>query len=672
MLLKTRVILILAIYLGLICNVSATTLTKQTHACIMLGSTPSLIIKYKHISSSKNPSLDKTKIHTLSSNMAAFTSVKAMSGEAYIAYFSPGKMMQSGQIKPGCYSPAIIDALLQEVKSKADIEYADANSLMYISKMDMPNVKQRLSIPVIDPIQWDMLNPPGGIDTQSAYSISMGNPNTITAVLDSGILNNDSLNPNILSGVTFNNNGSYHTGAAPSCDASCEGYDHGTHVSGTVSASGVLAYGMQIYGVAPLAKILPVNVFTKLTDSLNCDGSPPCIVSFVSDQVNALNWLSGQGFSGLPAAQYVTMINMSLGGFGSCGASRQTAFNSLIAKDISIAVAAGNDNIDASFESPANCLGVMPVAAIDRSGYGTFYSNYGNIVSFAAPGGDTTLADANGVYSTVENAYAFFQGTSMASPHAAGIGALLYSIDPTLTPAGILNLMQTTAIPFPSGGPGLSCTPSLPCGSGIINAYLASAAAYALAPTLTWTPDVSSVVNTITQATISWQAAAWSPARTTPIRYTVNLDGQDVASCTQIAATSCVLHLSPNTSYTVIVRATDARQIYTPLMSSPYMFAMPAVVIKAPVVTIAARNPLKLTSVYVYYTDLGGPVPDNYMVNGLFGGAQVSVDAGKNRFILDNISTPKQIDNVTISAVYGSVIAQSNAFTIPSILGRVK
>src|SRR6185436_19051177 len=103
---------------------------------------------------------------------------------------------------------------------------------------------------------------------------------------------------------------------------------------------------------------------------------------------------------------------------------------------------AGNENQNVSNSNPANCSGVVAIAAVNRSGGRAFYSNYGTLVSVAAPGGDTSSSASNGILSTLNSgtttpgadSYAFYQGTSMATPHVSGVAALLYAVKPTITP----------------------------------------------------------------------------------------------------------------------------------------------------------------------------------------------------------------------------------------------
>src|SRR5690606_18708157 len=133
-------------------------------------------------------------------------------------------------------------------------------------------------------------------------------------------------------------------------------------------------------------------------------------------------------------------------------------------KNISVVVAAGNDNDDVSKVNPANCLYAIPVAATSPSRHGAYYSNYGASIPFAAPGGDDNGGLSDEIYSTIENTYGYKEGTSMAAPHVAGMSVLMYSLDPTLTPESVTDILQKTATKFADGGSGKSCVPEKPCG----------------------------------------------------------------------------------------------------------------------------------------------------------------------------------------------------------------
>jgi serine protease len=168
---------------------------------------------------------------------------------------------------------------------------------------------------------------------------------------------------------------------------------------------------------------------------------------------------------------------MSLGGSGSCDTTTQNAINSARSRGTVVVVAAGNSNANASTTSPANCSGVITVAATNRSGGRSYYSNFGAVVDVAAPGGDTQSGTANGVLSTLNSGtttpssdtYAFYQGTSMATPHVAGVVALMLSRNSALTPDELESRLKSSTRAFPA-----TCSQ---CGTGIVNALAAVNAA---------------------------------------------------------------------------------------------------------------------------------------------------------------------------------------------------
>ncbi len=137
-------------------------------------------------------------------------------------------------------------------------------------------------------------------------------------------------------------------------------------------------------------------------------------------------------------------------------------------------VAAGNENADAADSQPANCDGVITVAATDREGNRAEYSNFGAATDIAAPGGETSTGLFDGILSTVnsgarspsDETYAYYQGTSMATPQAAGVAALLLAKDPNLSPFGVETVLKATARPIP----GL-CLRN--CGAGLVEASAA-------------------------------------------------------------------------------------------------------------------------------------------------------------------------------------------------------
>ncbi len=232
---------------------------------------------------------------------------------------------------------------------------------------------------------------------------------------------------------------------------------HGTHVAGTIAARG--NNGTGVVGVAYGAKLVIARVLGR------CGGS-------TSDIADAIVWSAGGTVAGVPAnPQPAQVLNMSLGGQYPCSASptTQAAIDSARARGATVVVAAGNANLDAAGFSPASCSGVISVAAIGDGGSRAPYSNYGTGVDLAAPGGDMSRGSAAGILSTYNggattpgsDSYAYLQGTSMASPHVAGVVALLYAARPTITPDEVEAVLKANVRPFPG-----SCSG---CGSGLVD-----------------------------------------------------------------------------------------------------------------------------------------------------------------------------------------------------------
>lgn len=255
---------------------------------------------------------------------------------------------------------------------------------------------------------------------------------------------------------------------------------HGTVVSGEVAE--LTNNGLGMAGVAYNAKVLPVRVLG------HCGG-------YDSDISDAIEWASGGHIDGVPdLAQPVQVINMSLGGQGTCDATvpEYTAIKDAISRGTTVVVAAGNSTADVSNFTPASCPGVVAVASNGITGKRAFYSNYGKGVTISAPGGGIYANDAssgtevdNGfVWQAINEgtttptypadpteAYGGMAGTSQASPHVAGtvalvVGALKAAGLPALSPADMTNVLVKSARAFP-------VTEDHPIGAGIVDANAA-------------------------------------------------------------------------------------------------------------------------------------------------------------------------------------------------------
>ncbi|MER6349636.1 S8 family serine peptidase [Streptomyces sp. NPDC001532] len=371
---------------------------------------------------------------------------------------------------------ALVD--LGEDLTKADVadviaEYRADPQVAYV-------VPDRLNTPQADPNdtdyakQWDLFEATAGMNVPGAWNTTTGTGVTV-AVIDTGYVAHSDLAANIVGGYDFiadtavsvDGDGRDGNPADPGdwynagdCGAGVPASNsswHGTHVAGTIAAATNNAKGMA--GIAYGAKISPLRVLGK------CGG-------YDSDIIDAITWASGGTVSGVPANGNVAkVINMSLGGDGACTSATQNAINAAVNRGTTVVVAAGNDNENVSGHSPGNCNNVISVAATSRTGAKASYSNYGTLVDISAPGGQTSTGTANGIYSTLNSgtktpsteSYAYYQGTSMATPHIAGLAALMESANPALTPAQIESAIKSNARALPgacSGG----------CGAGLADA----------------------------------------------------------------------------------------------------------------------------------------------------------------------------------------------------------
>ncbi len=354
-------------------------------------------------------------------------------------------------------------ALMADVAASAAVSYVEPDAVMRAALT--PNDTHY-------GVQWHYHEATAGMNLPAAWDNATGT-GQVVAVVDTGITTHSDLGTNILAGYDFissstaarDGNGRDSNPAdqgdwwaAGECGLPYGSNSswHGTHVAGTVAALSNNAKG--VAGVAFNAKVVPVRVLGK------CGGT-------LSDIADGIIWASGGTVSGIPAnANPAKVINMSLGGGGTCGATYQNAINSAVGRGATVVVAAGNENTNASSSQPANCANVVTVAATDRAGNRASYSNYGTVVDVSAPGGEVDVSAANGIASTLNTGtttpgsetYVYYEGTSMATPHVAGLVALMLS-KKSMTPADVEATLKANVRALPgtcSGG----------CGAGLVDA----------------------------------------------------------------------------------------------------------------------------------------------------------------------------------------------------------
>jgi serine protease len=292
----------------------------------------------------------------------------------------------------------------------------------------------------------------------------------VVAVLDSGIQPHPDLQPRYLGGydfITADDNAADNQPGRDSDPTDTGTTDqassqlHGMHVAGIVGAHTDNAVGMA--GVDWSCKLLPVRVLGTLGGA----GQD-------SDIADAIRWAAGLHVDGVPDnANPAQVINMSFGAPGGSGLL-QSAIDDVDALGVIVVSAAGNDGGDTAMYAPAGLNHVIAVGASDATGGITFYSNRGPRLDLLAPGGDLTVD--SGIVSTMFDetdgfTYVALNGTSQASPHVAGVAALMKAIDPLIGGARARMILTSTADPAHQCADG--------CGGGLLDADAAVAAVQA-------------------------------------------------------------------------------------------------------------------------------------------------------------------------------------------------
>jgi thermitase len=246
------------------------------------------------------------------------------------------------------------------------------------------------------------------IQAATAWDTSQGSGVKV-AVLDCGI---DTGHPDLAGKTVLERNFT----ASPTTNDLC---NHGTHVAGTIAANTDNSVG--VAAVAPGAMVLNGKV-------LNDTGS-----GFFSSIDTAIQWAADNG---------AKVISMSLGGTTTCPTGTQAAANYAWSKGAVIVAAAGNSSV-AGAMAPANCQNVIGVAATDSRDTMASFSNFGPEVDVGAPG-VSILSTVNPTLNAGKE-YASFSGTSMATPHVAGVLALIWATSPGASPAAVRDRLFTTA-----------------------------------------------------------------------------------------------------------------------------------------------------------------------------------------------------------------------------------
>jgi serine protease len=410
----------------------------------------------------------------------------------------------------------------------------------------VPNERERRLQTPNDPLfgeQW-WLRPVSGSDGnvisqrlrgvpgfQRGWQQNTGAAAARVAVLDTGITTHPELAGRVLGGHDFvsdaavanDGNGRDTDPTDPgdwvsAADAATPDFDgctvedsswHGTLIAGIVAAR--TNEGAGVAGANWDGRIVPVRVAGK------CGAD-------VHDIIDGMRWAAGLPVAGAPPnPNPARIINLSFGGSAACTQAYQEAINAIRAAGAVLVVAAGNERTAPT--RPASCVGAIGVAAVNRDGFKTNYSNFGPTLKIATVGGDDgeglwgDLFDDGGlltIYNTGTtvpgtSTHAYLFGTSFATPVVAGALSLMLSVNPALSADQLLSGLALTARPHVTSPHIGACSSANPwrclcttatCGAGLLD--VEQALLYAAAPTTyvapAWTPAVLNNTQTATAA----------------------------------------------------------------------------------------------------------------------------------------------------------------------------
>ncbi len=339
-----------------------------------------------------------------------------------------------------------VEQAVAEFAALAEVEYAEPNMIVKVQMV--PNDPYYGQGDALG-FDYDNLWGHSYINASDAWDVSQGE-GVVVAVVDTGLqLDHEDIVDNVWvneaeipdNGIDDDGNGYIddYTGwdFANSDNDPSDFHGHGTHVSGTIAAVGNNNLG--IIGIAPKAKIMPLK-------GLGDNGS-----GNIYNLAKALYYAADMG---------ADVINNSWGGYGQSSVI-EDAVAYAHAKGSVVVAAAGNDRMETTFVNPANAKYAITVGSIGWSYYGSGtintgasnFSNFGADVDVYAPGymtlsllaeGSAMATSASYESARVDDNYLVISGTSMATPHVAGVAALLRAKDNSLQPEQIRSILRRT------------------------------------------------------------------------------------------------------------------------------------------------------------------------------------------------------------------------------------
>ena len=352
------------------------------------------------------------------------------------------------QRTPGYFTLAVPEdrglfETLRELSALEEVAFAEPSEAGFNDALYVPDDPDF-------PVQWALHNTgqvvngtAGSVDSDTdaveAWDITRGHPDVIVAVIDTGM---DLDHPDLLSNLLAR--GAEDWDFSDVADPSPDDTDgHGTHVSGTAAA---VDNGTGGIGMAPRCRLMPLRI--NLTAGMN------------QNRADAINYVAAQATAN-PSRRYVINCSWKMSGDH---AGVHNAIINAVNNNVVVVFAAGNNNQDIEVPPfyPAIYPEVIAVAATNQQDVRASFSNYGAKVDVSAPGVN--------IYSSYpDNGYAYLDGTSMASPHVAGLAALVWSRNRSLSNHKVRSIIESTCDNIDAKNPGFIGK----LGKGRINAYRA-------------------------------------------------------------------------------------------------------------------------------------------------------------------------------------------------------
>ena len=349
--------------------------------------------------------------------------------------------------------------------SENDVQaYAEYESIPYMAlQVDEAGLKKLVDSPLVSSIQEDVPVPATLLDSTlivgapAVWAAAHEGADQAVVILDTGIdADHSFFGERVITEACFSNAGGGGNGvtlcpneevsqighgAANVKIAACNGgslCNHGTHVAGIAAGN-----GPDFDGVSRGADIIAIQVFTRFQGPI-CGGST-CILSFVSDQLRALEYIQ----TALLPNYNIAAINMSLGGgeftdqeeCDTSNSALKVAIDNLRSMNVATVIAAANNGYTNALGAPSCISSAIAVSSTTKSDNMSSFSNMHDMVELLAPGSDIQSSVVGGGFATSS-------GTSIAAPHVTGAWAVLKSIKPTATVDEVLTVLEETGVPI--------------------------------------------------------------------------------------------------------------------------------------------------------------------------------------------------------------------------------